>query len=100
MLEQLVLDSINKVTTAVRENETEFVKSAMQNSKEQQSAELKVAKKKLTQSEKRIAELDKIFSRLFKYFCAGGTIYGAVFLFSGDGNLCNFNVLTFFCRLD
>ncbi len=38
----------------------------MQNSKEQQSAELKVAKKKLAQSEKRIAELDKLFTRLYE----------------------------------
>ncbi len=66
VLEQLVLNSINKVTTAVRENESDFVEAAMQNSKEQQSAELKAAKKKLAQSEKRIAELDKLFTRLYE----------------------------------
>ncbi|MBP1546280.1 MAG: recombinase family protein [Oscillospiraceae bacterium] len=66
VLEQLVLDAINKVTTAVRENEAEFVEAAMQNSKEQQTAELKAAKKKLVQSEKRISELDKLFTRLYE----------------------------------
>jgi len=66
VLEELVLNAINKVTNAVRENESAFVEAAMQNSKEQQSAELKVAKKKLSQSEKRIAELDKLFTRLYE----------------------------------
>ncbi len=66
VLEELVLNAINKVTNAVRENESAFVEAAMQNSKEQQSAELKVAKKKLAQSEKRIAELDKLFTRLYE----------------------------------
>lgn len=66
VLEKLAIDAINKVTAAVRENESEFVKMAMQNSKEQQSTELKAAKKKLSQSEKRIAELDRIFSRLYE----------------------------------
>ena len=66
VLEKLVLDSINKVTTAVRENEAEFVQSACDCSQKQQCAELKAAKKRLSQSEKRIAELDKIFSRLYE----------------------------------
>lgn len=66
VLEKIVLDAINKVTTAVRENEAEFVEAAMQNSREQQSAELKASKKSLAQSEKRIAELDKLFTRLYE----------------------------------
>lgn len=33
---------------------------------QKQSAELKTAKKKLAQSEKRIAELDKLFTRLYE----------------------------------
>ena len=40
-----MLDSINKVTTAVRESKAEFVQSACDCSQKQQSAELKVAKK-------------------------------------------------------
>ncbi|MCI5577885.1 MAG: DUF4368 domain-containing protein [Oscillospiraceae bacterium] len=38
----------------------------MQNSTQKQSAELKAAKKRLAQSEKRIAELDKLFTRLYE----------------------------------
>ena len=66
VLEKLVLDAINKVTTTVRENEAKFLEAAMQNSKEQQTAELKAAKKRLAQSEKRISELDKLFTRLYE----------------------------------
>ncbi len=38
----------------------------MKNSTEKQSAELKKAKKTRTQSEKRIAELDRLFTRLYE----------------------------------
>ena len=38
----------------------------MQNSIQKQSAELKAAKKRLAQSEKRVSELDKLFTRLYE----------------------------------
>ena len=50
----------------VREHEEEFVELAMQNSAQKQSAELKAAKKRLAQSEKRVLELDKLFTRLYE----------------------------------
>ncbi len=47
-------------------NEEEFIRKAMKNSTAKQSAELKKAKKTRTQSEKRIAELDRLFTRLYE----------------------------------
>jgi hypothetical protein len=50
----------------VRENEDEFVNTAMRNSVQKQSSELTKAKKTLKQTEKRIHELDKLFTRLYE----------------------------------
>ena len=66
VLEELVLSELRKITTYVREHEEEFVELAMQNSIQKQSAELKAAKKRLAQSEKRVSELDKLFTRLYE----------------------------------
>jgi maltooligosyltrehalose synthase len=66
VLEELVLKELRKITTYVREHEEKFVELAIQNSAQKQSAELKAAKKRLAQSEKRIAELDKLFTRLYE----------------------------------
>ena len=66
VLEELVLKELRKITTYVREHEEEFVELAMQNSIQKQSAELKAAKKRLAQSEKRVSELDKLFTRLYE----------------------------------
>ncbi len=66
VLEELVLSELRKITTYVREYEEEFVELAMQNSIQKQSAELKAAKKRLAQSEKRVSELDKLFTRLYE----------------------------------
>lgn len=66
VLEELVLTELRKITTYVREHEEEFVELAIQNSQQKQSAELKKAKKRLAQSEKRVAELDKLFTRLYE----------------------------------
>lgn len=66
VLEELVLSELRKITTYVREHEEEFVELAMQNSIQKQSAELKAAKKRLVQSEKRVSELDKLFTRLYE----------------------------------
>ena len=66
VLEEIVLSELRKMTTFVRENESEFIELAMQNSQHKQSAELKAAKKRLAQSEKRISDLDKLFTRLYE----------------------------------
>lgn len=66
VLEEIVLSELRKMTTFVRENESEFIELAMQNSAQKQSTELKAAKKRLAQSEKRVSELDKLFTRLYE----------------------------------
>ncbi len=57
---------MQKITDYVREREDEFVKAALQNSLEKQGSEIKQARKKLAQSEHRIADLDRLFTRLYE----------------------------------
>ncbi|MDE7363367.1 MAG: recombinase family protein [Ruminococcus sp.] len=66
VLREIVLGELNKLLATVMENEDEFVKTAMNNSVQKQSSELAKAKKTLKQAEKRIAELDKLFTRLYE----------------------------------
>ena len=66
VLEEIVLSELRKMTTFVRENEEDFLQSAYECSQKQQSAELKAAKKRLAQSEKRVSELDKLFTRIYE----------------------------------
>lgn len=66
VLNEIVLGELNKLLTAVRENEDEFIQTAMSSSVQRKSSELAKAKKSLKQAEKRIAELDKLFTRLYE----------------------------------
>ena len=66
VLKEIVLSELNKLLVNVRENEEEFVQAAMDNSVQKQSSELSKAKKALKQAEKRIAELDRLFTRLYE----------------------------------
>lgn len=66
MLKEIVLGELNKMISFVKENEDEFVRSAMDNSVQKQSSELAKSKKKLKEVEKRIAELDRLFTRLYE----------------------------------
>lgn len=66
VLKEVVLSELNKLLVNVRESEEEFVQAAMNNSVQNQSSELSKAKKALKQSEKRIAELDRLFTRLYE----------------------------------
>ncbi|MGN0630898.1 MAG: recombinase family protein, partial [Ruminococcus sp.] len=66
VLKEIVLSELNKLLVNVRESEEEFVQAAMDNSVQKQSSELSKAKKALKQSEKRIAELDRLFTRLYE----------------------------------
>lgn len=50
----------------VKNNEDEFVQTAMNNSVSKHSAELFKAKKALNQANKRISELDRLFTRLYE----------------------------------
>ena len=66
VLNEIVLGELNKLLMMVRENENEFIQTAMSNSVQRKSSELTKAKKTLKQAEKRIAELDKLFTRLYE----------------------------------
>ena len=66
VLTEIVLGELNKLLAMVKANEDEFIQTAMSNSVQRKSSELTKAKKTLKQAEKRIAELDKLFTRLYE----------------------------------
>lgn len=66
VLKEIILGELNKMISFVKENEDEFVHAAMDNSVRKQSSELAKSKKKLKDAEKRIAELDRLFTRLYE----------------------------------
>ncbi|MDE6729108.1 MAG: recombinase family protein, partial [Oscillospiraceae bacterium] len=65
VLRELVLGELNKLLETVYSNEGAFVNAAMEYASTTQSQEVKKARKILTQSENHIAELDKLFTRLY-----------------------------------
>ena len=66
VLSESVLGEINKLLIMVNQNEDEFVQAAMESSATKHSSELFKAKKALNNAEKRIAELDRLFTRLYE----------------------------------
>ena len=66
VLKEIVLGELNKMVSFVKDNEDEFIQVAMDNSVQKQSSEFAKAKKAMKQAEKRIAELDKLFTRLYE----------------------------------
>ena len=66
VLNEIVLNELNKLLVRVKEHEDEFVQAAMDNSVQKQSSELAKSKKKLKEADKRIAELDRLFTRLYE----------------------------------
>ncbi|MCM1275439.1 MAG: DUF4368 domain-containing protein [Lachnospiraceae bacterium] len=66
VLRELVLGELNKLLEIIHDNENEFVDSAMEHASAAKSQELKKARKALNQAEKRITELDKLFTRLYE----------------------------------
>ena len=66
VLNEIVLGELNKLLTMVKGNEEDFIKRVMISSVQRKSSELTKAKKTLKQAEKRIAELDKLFTRLYE----------------------------------
>lgn len=66
VLNEIVLGELNKLLATVRDNEDEFIKTAMNNSVQKKSSELTKARKTLKQAEKRIDELDRLFTRLYE----------------------------------
>lgn len=66
VLNEIVLGELNKLLATVKADEDEFLQTAMNNSVQKKSSEITKAKKTVKQAEKRIAELDKLFTRLYE----------------------------------
>ena len=71
ILKSIVITEINRLLTQIHDNEDEFVRLAMEKSNNNHLSDLKKAKKTLTANEKRIAELDRLFKRLYEDNVAG-----------------------------
>ena len=71
ILKGIVINEINRLLTQIHDNEDEFVRLAMEKSNNNHLSDLKKAKKTLAGNEKRIAELDRLFKRLYEDNVAG-----------------------------
>ena len=66
VLEQLVLQNLQRVVAYAQEDEDEFVRCVMENKTAIQKAEQEQAKRTLEKQERRIGELDAIIQRLYE----------------------------------
>ena len=66
ILEELILQNLCKVVSYAREQEDQFVKMVMDMDEKERSKGLAKKKKILTDAEKRISELDRIFEHLYE----------------------------------
>lgn len=66
ILEELILQNLCKVVSYAREQEDQFVKMVMDMDEKERSNGLAKKKKLLTDAEKRISELDRIFKHLYE----------------------------------
>ena len=66
VLKEIVLNELNKLLTDVKDSKEDFVKEAMTRSELKLSSELDMSKKTLRKAEKRLAELDDLFARLYE----------------------------------
>ena len=66
ILEELILQNLCKVVSYAREQEDQFVKMVMGMDEKERSKGLAKKKKLLTDAEKRISELDRIFKHLYE----------------------------------
>ena len=66
VLEQLVLQNLQRVVAYAQEDEDEFVRRVMENKTAVQRAEQEQAKRTLEKQERRIGELDAIIQRLYE----------------------------------
>ena len=71
MLEQLVLQNLQRVVAYAQEDEDEFVRCVMENKTAVQKTEREQARRKLEKQEWRISELDRIIQQLYEDRVAG-----------------------------
>jgi len=66
VLEQLVMEHINMVTSYVAENEKEFAESLMKKNQMALKSEATFKKREYEKAKRRVVELDKLFTQLFE----------------------------------
>ena len=66
VLEQLVLQNLQRVVAYARDDEDEFVRRVMENKTAVQRTEQEQAKRKMGKQERRVSELDTIIQRLYE----------------------------------
>ena len=66
VLKTILLGEINKVLDRINKDENEFLRSTMESKALEHLDNVKNSRKMLSKSEKRIAELDKLFTRLYE----------------------------------
>ena len=66
VLKEIVLNELNDMLSTIKGDENRFVQTATEHLEVMQSSELTKAKKSLRQAEKRIEELDRLFTRLYE----------------------------------
>ena len=71
VLEQLVLQNLQRVMAYVKDDEDEFVRLVMRNKLNAQITEQEQAKRQLEKQERRSVELDTIIQRLYEDYVAG-----------------------------
>lgn len=71
VLEELVLQNLQRVVAYAQEDEDEFVRRVMENKTAVQKAEREQARRKLEKQERRIGELDRIIQQLYEDRVAG-----------------------------
>jgi len=65
-LREILLDALRKTASYVQQNEDEFIKTVRENSYFIQGETLKTHTKKIIKNERRITELDKLFTSLYE----------------------------------
>jgi hypothetical protein len=71
VVQELILAAIRGVAASVRNNETEFVEKVREASNLRAEAEVKESKKRLTKSQRRCDELDKLVTKLYETYALG-----------------------------
>lgn len=71
LLYELVLESMKRVLSYVQAFEKQFVRAQLERSSEEQKKELTKKRKELSKAEKRIAELDVLFRRIYEDMVSG-----------------------------
>ena len=66
LLYELVLESMKRVLSYVQVFEKQFVRAQLERSSEEQKKELAKKRRELSKAEKRIAELDVLFQRVYE----------------------------------